>query len=101
MPSLSHTVADLMSHGAQTLDPAAKLETVVRKMRLIGHEGFPVVEDRRVVGLLTRRDADRAVEHGLGHLTVRDMMLAGEITLKPSDPVDLLERRIVESGWGQ
>ncbi|MEO8395907.1 MAG: CBS domain-containing protein [Chloroflexota bacterium] len=97
----SFTVADLMSRGAQTLDPGAKLETVVRKMRLIGHEGYPVVDNGRVVGLLTRRDADRAVEHGLAALTVREVMLAGEITLRPADPVALLEQRIVASGWGQ
>ena len=100
-PSNSVTVADLMSRGAQTLDPTVALETVVRKMRLIGHEGYPVVENGRVVGLLTRRDADRAVEHGLGHLLVRDVMLSGEITLRPTDSVSLLERRIVASGWGQ
>ena len=94
-------VADLMSHGAQTLDAGAKLETVVRKMRRIGHEGFPVVEHGQIVGLLTRRDADRAVEHGLGNLTIREVMSAGENTLHPNDPVALLEQRIVASGWGQ
>ena len=94
-------VADLMSHGAQTLDAGAKLETVVRKMRRIGHEGFPVVEHGQIVGLLTRRDADRAVEHGLGSLTIREVMSAGENTLHPNDPVALLEQRIVASGWGQ
>ncbi|MBI1259112.1 MAG: CBS domain-containing protein [Chloroflexi bacterium] len=100
-PSSSATVADLMSRGAQTLDPAAALSSVVRKMRLIGHEGYPVVENGRVVGLLTRRDADRALEHGLGHLLVRDVMLSGAVALQPVDPVSLLERRMVESGWGQ
>ncbi len=59
-------VADLMSRSARTLDADAKLETVVRKLRRIGHEGFPVVAGGQIVGLLTRRDADRAVEHGLG-----------------------------------
>lgn len=100
-PSVSATVADLMSHGVQTVQPDAPLETIIRKLRLIGHEGFPVVENGRVVGLLTRRDADRAVEHGLGSLTVRDVMNAGEVVLHPTDPVELLERRMVSSGWGQ
>src|SRR5215218_5568501 len=100
-PSESVTVAELMSRGAQTIDPGATLESVVRKMRLIGHEGYPVVENGRVVGLLTRRDTDRAIEHGLGHLTVRDVMNAGEVVLHPSDPVVMLEQQMVASGWGQ
>ena len=95
------TVADLMSYGVQTLDPDVKIGSVARRLRLIGHEGYPVVENGRVVGLLTRRDADRALEHDLGHLTVRDVMVAGAVTLLPEDPVSLLERHMVESGWGQ
>ncbi len=94
-------VSDLMSRGAQTLDPAARLENVIRRLRRIGHEGFPVVENGRVIGLLTRRDADRALEHGLGGLAVRDVMSAGEVTLAPDDSVAQLETRMVESGWGQ
>src|SRR5664279_3380668 len=70
-------------------------------MRLIGHEGYPVVDAGRVVGLLTRRDADRALEHDLGDLTVRDVMFVGEITLRPYVSFTLLEQRIVASGWGQ
>ncbi len=94
-------VADLMSHGAQTLDADLRLDQVVRKLRRIGHEGYPVLDHGRIVGLLTRRDADRAVEHGLGDLTVREVMTAGEATLKPEDSVKRLEQRMVESGWGQ
>ncbi len=94
-------VADLMSHGVQTIDGAKTVGDVVGKLRRIGHEGFPVVEGGRVVGLLTRRDADRAMEHGLGGMPVRDVMTAGEVTLNPDDSVATLETTMVESGWGQ
>ncbi len=97
----SVTVADLMSRGVQTVEPGAPLDAIIHRLRRIGHEGFPVVENGRVIGLLTLRDADRAMEHGLGSLTARDVMSAGEVTLRPEDPVLLLERRMVESGWGQ
>jgi len=94
-------VSDLMSQGVQTLEASAKLDDVIRRMRRIGHEGFPVVEGGKIVGLLTRRDADRAAEHGLGSLNVSEIMSSGEITLQPSDSVTLLEQKMVESGWGQ
>jgi tRNA nucleotidyltransferase (CCA-adding enzyme) len=94
-------VADLMSQGVQTLDATASVESVIRRMRRIGHEGFPVVSGGKIVGLLTRRDADRAAEHGLGALTVGEIMSSGEVTLQPSDSVTLLEQKMVESGWGQ
>ncbi len=94
-------VAELMSYGAQTVEARQRVDDVIHQIRRIGHEGYPVVEAGRVVGLLTRRDADRAAEHGLGHLTVREIMTSGTVTVRPEDSVLLLEQRMVESGWGQ
>lgn len=94
-------VADLMSFGVQTVDPDRQIGELVPQLRRIGHEGFPVVEAGRVIGLLTRRDADRAIEHGLGKLTVREVMISGEVTLSAQDSVFALEKVMVESGWGQ
>ncbi|MBK8021324.1 MAG: CBS domain-containing protein [Chloroflexi bacterium] len=94
-------VADLMSHGVHTVRPDEALSRLVSTLRRIGHEGYPVVENGHVIGLLTRRDLDRAVEHGLGDLSVRDVMNAGETTLSPEDSVAVLEQKMVESGWGQ
>ena len=34
-------------------------------MQRYGYEGFPVVENGRVIGLLTRRAVDRALSHHL------------------------------------
>ena len=39
-------------------------------MRRYGHEGFPVVQPEGgrddLLGVITRREADRAINHGLG-----------------------------------
>ena len=95
-------VSDLMSYGAQTVRTDQRVSQVAQQLRRIGHEGFPVVDDSgRVTGLLTRRDADRAMEHGLGSLTVREVMASGPVAVRPDDSVLLLEQRMVESGWGQ
>jgi len=94
-------VADLMSYSVQTVEASKRVSEIIQHIRRIGHEGFPVLDNRRVVGLLTRRDADRAMEHGLGNLTLREIMSSGEITLRPDDSVQALEQQMVESGWGQ
>lgn len=95
------SVSDLMSFGVQTVAAEARLHDIIVGLRRIGHEGFPVLHDERVVGLLTRRDADRALTHGLKDATVRDVMVAGSVTLKPTDSVATLERVMVQSDWGQ
>jgi tRNA nucleotidyltransferase (CCA-adding enzyme) len=95
------TVADLMSYGVQTVNADQKIADLIGQLRRIGHEGFPVLSDGRVVGLLTRRDADRAMEHGLKEATVRDIMLSGAVTLSPEDSVSTLEQTMVNADWGQ
>ncbi len=95
------TVQDLMSYGVQTVESHQQVKNVVQHLRRIGHEGFPVVEKDSVIGLLTRREIDRAIEHGLGDLTIREIMSSGEFSLHPTDSVLLLEQKMVESGWGQ
>ncbi|MCA0452546.1 MAG: CBS domain-containing protein [Chloroflexi bacterium] len=94
-------VADLMSYGVQTVEASQPLKDVIRRVRQIGHEGYPVVDAGQVIGLLTRRDLDRADEHQLRELTVRDVMSSGDIAVKPDGSVYELERLLLESGWGQ
>jgi tRNA nucleotidyltransferase (CCA-adding enzyme) len=97
----AHTLQELMSYGVQTLAPHELIRDILTRLRLIGHEGYPVVQNNSVIGLLTRREADRAIEHGLHQTTVREVMQAGQHTLSPSDSVSALEQLMVESGWGQ
>ena len=98
-PSL--TVADLMSHGVQTLPPDARARDAAARMRRYGFEGFPIVEDGRVIGLLTRRAVDRALDHGLSGVRVEQLMEAGQVTVRPSDSLATLQRLMMTSGWGQ
>jgi len=95
------TVGDLMSRGVRTVRADAPVGKLIGELRRVGHEGYPVIDGGQVVGLLTRRDADRAVEHGLGAARVREVMSAGTHTLTPQDSVSALEQLIVNSGWGQ
>ncbi|MGJ3238519.1 MAG: CBS domain-containing protein [Anaerolineae bacterium] len=95
-------IAHLMSFGqVQTVDVDERINDVIARMRRIGHEGYPVLKDGQVVGLLTLRSADRALEHGLKEATVREVMDSGQIHLHSDDAVSLLEEIMVESGWGQ
>lgn len=94
-------IAQLMSYGVQTVRARDRIGAIIGQLRRIGHEGYPVVEDGRLVGLLTRRDADRAVEHNLGHLLVADVMQTGKYALTPADTVEMLEETMLKSGWGQ
>jgi tRNA nucleotidyltransferase (CCA-adding enzyme) len=97
----AQTVGDIMSNAPQLLDPSVPIGEAADRMQRFGHEGYPVVEDGRVVGLLTRRAVDRAVAHRLGDRPVRTVMDPGDLTVHPDDSVEQLQREMVEHDWGQ
>lgn len=95
------TVGEIMSRGPQLLRPEDPVREAAVRMQRFGHEGYPVVKDGAVVGLLTRRAVDRAMNHGLGDRPIESIMEPGEWVVYPSDSVQRLERLMVEHGWGQ
>jgi tRNA nucleotidyltransferase (CCA-adding enzyme) len=94
------TVAQIMSSDPQLLSPETPAEEAAVRMSRFGYEGYPVVEDGRVVGLLTRRAVDRALSHGL-NLPASSLMQTGEVTIKPEDSIEQLQRLMTDTGWGQ
>lgn len=95
------TVADLMSNGVQTLTPEAKVRDADARMRRYGYEGFPVVKEGHIVGLVTRRAVDRAMDHGLDGARVEQIMEGGNYTVRPVDSMGALQGVMMASGWGQ
>jgi len=96
------TVADLMSTGmVRTVPASMTVREISQEMRRSGHEGYPVVQDGVLVGLLTRRAVDKAMAHRLGHLPVSQIMESGQIFVQPSDSIGYLQEQMMHSGWGQ
>jgi len=95
------TVEQIMSRGVQVLSPDTTVAEADDRMRRTGHEGYPVVEGGRVVGLLTRRAVDRAIQFGMAAAPVRQVMEPGSVTVSPRDSVEKLRRLMIETGWGQ
>jgi tRNA nucleotidyltransferase (CCA-adding enzyme) len=95
------TVGEIMSRRPQVLAPTTSVREAAEWMQRFGHEGYPVVEGGRVIGLLTRRAVDRAAAHGMGDQPVRRVMDAGSLTVSPSDSVQHLQRVMIQQDWGQ
>lgn len=96
----SITVGQIMSRRPRLLSANTSAQEAAQMMRRYGYEGFPVVQDGKVVGLLTRRAVDRALAHEL-NLPAASLMDAGEITVQPNHSIEYLQRMMNTSGWGQ
>jgi IMP dehydrogenase len=49
-------VADYMSIRVITISPEQRIEEVIKLMDDTNHDGFPVIEDKNLVGIITARD---------------------------------------------
>lgn len=94
-------VREIMSTSVHTLGLNISVRDAARLMQRYGHEGFPVVEEGRLVGILTRRDMDRALHHRLGDMPVRGFLHTGLAAVRPDDAVDEVQRVMVEHDLGQ
>jgi tRNA nucleotidyltransferase (CCA-adding enzyme) len=99
LPSMR--VESIYSPGPQVLSPSTSIPEAAERMQRYGYEGFPVVRDGQVVGLLTRRAVDRALAHGMQRATVESIMESGSLSVRPEDSIPHLQRLMVEHGWGQ
>ncbi len=94
-------VRQIMSYGVRTLSPSRTIAEAAEWMQRYGHEGFPVLEDGRVVGILSRREVDRAMRLGLENAAISTYMTKGQITVHPNDAIETLREVMEEHGVGQ
>jgi tRNA nucleotidyltransferase (CCA-adding enzyme) len=94
-------VAQIYSPRPKVVEADLIIADAAERMARYGYEGFPVVRDGKVVGLLTRRAVDRALAHGMQHAQVESVMEGGSVTVQLGDSVSHLQRLMVDRGWGQ
>jgi CIC family chloride channel protein len=81
-----------------TLDmPLAGLEDILERSR---HHGLPVVEDEKLVGIVTFTDIER-ISGPLDDLTVRDAFTETPIVVTPNMPVSAALARMASLGLGR
>ena len=94
------TVRELMSFGVRTLEPTATVTEAAEMMKRYGHEGFPVVKNNKLVGVVTRRDVDRAIHHQLASLPIKTLMRK-PVAVSPDDSIESLRAVMIEADLGQ
>lgn len=97
-PTLS--VSKIMSKKPLLLSPETTINEADQVMQRYGYEGYPVVENGKVVGLLTRRAIDRAKSHKL-NLKAGSLMESGNFSLQPDQSLCQVQELMSSTGWGQ
>jgi tRNA nucleotidyltransferase (CCA-adding enzyme) len=96
-------VGQVMSKGARTLTPSETIRHAAEMMDRYGHEGFPVVDpaSRKIVGVISRREVDKARRHKLDGAVISQFMKKGEFYVLPTDSIDTVRSLMTSEGIGQ
>ena len=98
-PSL--VAADIMSSPVKTLRSGISMEEAGHIMLRYGHTGMPVVEHGTMIGMISRRDVDKANIHDLGHAPVKGFMTAEVLSVTASTTVSDVQKLMVEHDIGR
>ncbi|OLN30239.1 CBS domain-containing protein [Desulfosporosinus metallidurans] len=96
-----HLARDMMSYPVKTVTPETKLGEVEQMLLRYGHTGVPVTEDTCLVGIISRRDVDKAIKHGLQHAPVKAFMTTKVTTVDVEAPLDEVQRLMVQHDIGR
>ena len=95
------TAEDIMTSPVKMIPPDTKIEEAGRLMYRYGHSGYPVVEDDQLIGIITRRDLDKANHHGLGHAPIKAYMSRNPVTIKPETTIEEMQKLIIDNNIGR
>ncbi|MGQ9755538.1 MAG: CBS domain-containing protein, partial [Desulfotomaculales bacterium] len=95
------TAADIMTSPVKAINPETKVEEVNQIILRYGHSGLPVVEGGHLVGIVSRRDLEKALRHGLGHAPVKAYMTREVKTVDIRTPVTEVQDVMIENNIGR
>lgn len=98
-PPLS--VTNIMSCPVKTVFEHTLIEEVSNVMMRYGHSGLPVVEGTTLKGIISRRDVEKAIKHGLGHAPVKGFMTSKVISAKPEISVYEIRELMITNDIGR
>ncbi|HZK49701.1 MAG TPA: CBS domain-containing protein [Thermoleophilia bacterium] len=95
------TAGDIMSHPVRFIDAETPVDEALLTAQRYGHSGISVKEAGFVVGIVARRDLDKAVRHGLGHAPVKGVMTRNVVFAPESATVDEVRRLMGSTNVGR
>ncbi|VVB85136.1 Inosine-5'-monophosphate dehydrogenase [uncultured archaeon] len=95
----SALVKDAMTASVVTVSPKLSVQGVLDLIHKYGYSGFPVVDDKKLVGIITFEDAEKVAPDKRDSTPVKDVMTKDLIVATTDDSLEdaltkLLDRRV-------
>lgn len=95
--SFGKLAIDIMNSPVKTVGQDSKLKDILKLMTKFSYSGFPIVEDSILVGIISRRDVEKAVSHGFGNAPAKAYMTRKVISAKPNFSLEDIKKLMVEN----
>ncbi len=95
------TAKDIMTSPVKVVSTKTSIEDAGKMMLRYGHTGFPVLENEKLVGIISRRDVDKAKHHGLGHAPVKGYMSTNPITIDAAMSLEEVQHLMIDENVGR
>jgi tRNA nucleotidyltransferase (CCA-adding enzyme) len=95
------TAGEMMSRPPRFVSPDDTVSHAMVLCQRHRQSGMQVGEPRRLVGMVTREDLDKAVGHGLSHAPVKSVMSSDVVTCSEDTPLPEVMRLVAASEGGR
>ncbi|SFF94475.1 tRNA nucleotidyltransferase (CCA-adding enzyme) [Desulfotomaculum arcticum] len=93
--------AGIMTSPVKTVGPDMSIAEAGQIMLRYGHTGLPVVKGEKLIGVISRRDVEKANHHGLGHAPVKGFMSARVVSVPSDMPVSEIQDLMINRDIGR
>jgi tRNA nucleotidyltransferase (CCA-adding enzyme) len=94
-------ISDLMSFPVMTVSPRTPMEAVAAILRKTGYTGVPVTEEKRIVGIISRRDFKKVRKSSQLKAPARTFMSATVVDIQPESSVLTAARTMIKHDIGR
>ena len=95
------TAKEVMSTPVRSITSDISVDKARELMLRYGHSGFPVIDGGKLVGIISRRDLEKASHHGLGHAPVKGYMNRTPHTVGHDTPVRKVQELMIDRNIGR
>jgi tRNA nucleotidyltransferase (CCA-adding enzyme) len=96
------TAEKIMSGPVRTIHEDTTIAEASRRMERTGHTAFPVVDESgKLVGIISRKNLDKAGHHGLGHAPVKGFMARNLISVDAGTSLQEIQALMIENAIGR
>ncbi|WP_216828311.1 CBS domain-containing protein [Alkalihalobacterium elongatum] len=95
------TARIIMASPVKSIPPEMTIEEAANLMYRYGHTGFPIVNEEELIGIISRRDLDKATHHGLGHAPVKAYMSSKVVSIDPDTSLEEIQTIMIKHDIGR